>query len=518
MPKLLLEYIVYCLLQNVLLMAIAYILFSLAIGVLCKNAKAKWMYSGIVVILFVATVWFIYNLVQFGLAPKASKFPTIPLPIQVQPYWQWIGVAYIVLLLTKILLVILENAAVKKMQPMPLHMPPLLTYLETFCSFVGINMPSIKVSVQCTVAHVRGLIKQTIVLPFSYLTQLSEAELEAVILHELAHIKRFDALSNSILLVAEVLFYYNPFVKLLIKEARLQRELACDDWVMQHIAPMPYAQALQKASGINTKSHIAQLALQVPKHQLLYRIKRLFAMQSARAVHIHWKALACTTGLVLFLLASDVPTEKKLQQIANKKIVFANIAKVEKQAPAALVPVQKIAISEVKTVATEPKPVAAIQQTIIKDSGTIADAVAMVQVANEIPINPLVTFVTKKYERVGSWQVTLLDSTIIYQDGINKSSFDALISKDLSKLLTQIVYQPIPQQNMVVYAEPLQLVAAGEGGINLSYSKAELTAKCAFNQATNKWYIDFTIVNNGTKVASKMIDVEIDMPQTEISL
>lgn len=70
-------------------------------------------------------------------------------------------------------------------------------------------------------------------------------QVEAILLHELAHIKRNDYLYNLVNVVIETLLFFNPFVWLLTKHIQTEREHACDDVVVTHISsPITYAQAL----------------------------------------------------------------------------------------------------------------------------------------------------------------------------------------------------------------------------------------------------------------------------------
>lgn len=90
-----------------------------------------------------------------------------------------------------------------------------------------------------------GWIKPVILLPVSALTQLSAEQIEAVLIHELAHIKRRDYFWNLIISFADILYYFNPFVSRLVAMIREEREHACDDWVLQFpYQPQTYAGAL----------------------------------------------------------------------------------------------------------------------------------------------------------------------------------------------------------------------------------------------------------------------------------
>ena len=77
-----------------------------------------------------------------------------------------------------------------------------------------------------------GFLKPIILLPFSLCTQMQQYEVEAIILHELAHIKNKDYLLNWLLVIVEILFVFNPFIKIIIEKIELEREKNCDTQVI----------------------------------------------------------------------------------------------------------------------------------------------------------------------------------------------------------------------------------------------------------------------------------------------
>ncbi len=118
-----------------------------------------------------------------------------------------------------------------------------------------------------------GFLKPVILLPAALVNQLSLEQAETLILHELSHIKNNDYLLNWLLLVAETIFFFNPFILLAINEIRKQRELACDVSVMEYAyGPIPYAEALLKTAQLHAVVSRFQLAAFQNKDLLLKRI------------------------------------------------------------------------------------------------------------------------------------------------------------------------------------------------------------------------------------------------------
>ena len=79
------------------------------------------------------------------------------------------------------------------------------------------------------VPMVVGYLRPMILLPASVLTGLTPLQLEAVLAHELAHVRRHDWLINAIQVLAETLLFYHPAVWWLSRRIRHERELCCDD-------------------------------------------------------------------------------------------------------------------------------------------------------------------------------------------------------------------------------------------------------------------------------------------------
>jgi beta-lactamase regulating signal transducer with metallopeptidase domain len=90
-----------------------------------------------------------------------------------------------------------------------------------------------------------GIVRSLIILPASALMALSPEQLEAVLVHELAHVRRGDYLWNLVQTAVETLFFFHPAVWWLGRRLRQQRELCCDDVAVQSCAdPLIYATAL----------------------------------------------------------------------------------------------------------------------------------------------------------------------------------------------------------------------------------------------------------------------------------
>lgn len=90
-----------------------------------------------------------------------------------------------------------------------------------------------------------GFLKPVILLPFAMAGQLTTEQVEAILVHELAHIRRNDFLLNLGVTLLEGLFFFNPFVRWFIADLKKEREYCCDDLVLQfRYDPQTYVSAL----------------------------------------------------------------------------------------------------------------------------------------------------------------------------------------------------------------------------------------------------------------------------------
>lgn len=126
-----------------------------------------------------------------------------------------------------------------------------------------------------------GALKPVILLPIATIAQLDTAQVEAILLHELAHIKRQDYLINIVQIVIETLLFFNPFMWWISAGIRREREHCCDDLVLsQTQRPLSYATALAALEAYrNASIPLAMAAGGQKKHYLFNRIKRMTEMK-----------------------------------------------------------------------------------------------------------------------------------------------------------------------------------------------------------------------------------------------
>ncbi|MEO0340026.1 MAG: M56 family metallopeptidase, partial [Bacteroidota bacterium] len=129
-----------------------------------------------------------------------------------------------------------------------------------------------------------GTFKPIILMPIGALTLLSPAQVEAILAHELAHIRRNDYLFNILQSIVEVLFYFNPAIWWLSAQVRLERENCCDDIAIQLCGDdLAYAKALLSLQEYSKDAPGLALAFSNKRNHLLNRVKRIFALRGFRA-------------------------------------------------------------------------------------------------------------------------------------------------------------------------------------------------------------------------------------------
>jgi beta-lactamase regulating signal transducer with metallopeptidase domain len=131
-------------------------------------------------------------------------------------------------------------------------------------------------SLQLEAPAVVGWFRPVILLPVSALTGLSAQQLEAVIAHELAHVKRLDAFVNLFQIAAETLLFYHPAVWWVSKRIRAERENCCDDVAISICGnAVEYARALATMAEWQTAPALAMAANRSP---LAERVARLLGL------------------------------------------------------------------------------------------------------------------------------------------------------------------------------------------------------------------------------------------------
>jgi bla regulator protein blaR1 len=161
-----------------------------------------------------------------------------------------------------------------------------------------------------------GFWKPVILVPLAAINQLTPQQLEAVLLHEISHIRRNDYLVNLIINFIQTILYFNPFVKAFMKIVEREREKSCDEMVLQfQYDSHEYASALltlEKTSHIQKPLAIAAAG---KKNDLLHRVESILRIPQKPVLSFN-KVAGLFAGLLCIiavntLLISTRPTAAK---------------------------------------------------------------------------------------------------------------------------------------------------------------------------------------------------------------
>jgi len=162
-----------------------------------------------------------------------------------------------------------------------------------------------------------GVLKPVVLVPLGMLTRLSPTQVETVLLHELAHVRRRDFAMNILQRVAESFFFFNPFIMWLSARIREEREACCDDIVMEHINDKrSYLEALISFRQPEIQSYGHAVALG-QKNNLLYRVKRMITQENKKLNAM--EKLTLIFVLVAVAAISFMPARKENEK-KNKEV------------------------------------------------------------------------------------------------------------------------------------------------------------------------------------------------------
>ncbi len=140
-----------------------------------------------------------------------------------------------------------------------------------------------------------GFIRPAIVIPAGLLAQLSAAELNQVLLHELAHLRRWDDWTNVVQKFVKALLFFHPAVWWMETRISLEREMACDDAVLAETSsPRAYAEclaSLAEKSLLRRSAALAQAAVNRIRQTTL-RVAQILDVNRPRAAPVRKSAVA----------------------------------------------------------------------------------------------------------------------------------------------------------------------------------------------------------------------------------
>jgi bla regulator protein BlaR1 len=163
-----------------------------------------------------------------------------------------------------------------------------------------------------------GIFKPVILLPLGLLTNLPPEQVETILLHELAHIRRKDYLVNLIQHIIEAIFFFNPAIRWVSFLMRQEREACCDDMVMANCKQKTnYLHALVNFQEYSfDHGSIYAMGISGKRHYLLNRVKRMITNKN-KGINF-FERIALLSSVLLFSAFGFVTKETGLKSDAGK--------------------------------------------------------------------------------------------------------------------------------------------------------------------------------------------------------
>lgn len=213
-----------------------------------------------------------------------------------------------------------------------------------------------------------GFMKPVILFPFSLLCQLPPEQVEAILLHELAHIRRRDYVVNLLQSFAEIIFFFNPGLLWVSSMIRDERENCCDDIAIRNSKnKKQLVHALMAFQENNLHAAAYAMAFPGKKYPLLNRIKRIISNDNKTLTIMEKTFLASgliIAGLMTMVFAQTPNRPPQKKKAGSSKNEIARPVSEEKVAVAHILAVPESDISA-------PAPVASVLSVPVKDTDTV---------------------------------------------------------------------------------------------------------------------------------------------------
>ena len=201
--------------------------------------------------------------------------------------------------------------------------------MQQLCAKLQINRTVVLLeSIYMKIPVVIGHMKPVILMPAGLLMSLPPEQAEAILLHELAHIKRNDYLVNFLQYAAETIFFFNPAILWVSGWIREERETCCDDIALEQTQNnIGLAEALINFKQHQLYGHAYQTAFPGKKNQLLRRVSRILGKHD-KSSSISQKlffavvfALLLTAAATAMLVQGRQATRKIIPEVGGAPVI-----------------------------------------------------------------------------------------------------------------------------------------------------------------------------------------------------
>ncbi|WP_158261152.1 MULTISPECIES: M56 family metallopeptidase [Pirellulaceae] len=223
------------------------------------------------------------------------------LMVQIQPYLMLIWTAGVIVLGFRLCVSYLGTVWLRRAGLISVDSDLLVRYADLASRLNVLQLPPMAFSRRISQAMTVGLLRPMVLLPAAWMTEISPEILEAVLSHELAHIRRQDLWINFLQRVAETIFFYHPVVWWISTEIRREREVCCDEMAIEALGHrLNYAKSLEQVASWQLDHSSGMLAahyLGDGQRQLLGRVRQILGISTPQAGERSWPA-----GLVLMVI------------------------------------------------------------------------------------------------------------------------------------------------------------------------------------------------------------------------
>jgi beta-lactamase regulating signal transducer with metallopeptidase domain len=187
-------------------------------------------------------------------------------------------------------------------------------------------------SAEARVPMAAGFVRRAIVFPQSVLDELTPQEFEQVLCHEMAHLRRWDDWTQLAHAIAQAALFFNPAIYWIGRRLKIEREMACDDWVVSTTGEArPYAACLTHLHELTRRAPAPQLAPGATtrtRWQLRARVEALLQPDRnsmPRFSHSGWMAACALVSAALMVAARTTPPVG-VQEVPVATMAFAHLS------------------------------------------------------------------------------------------------------------------------------------------------------------------------------------------------
>lgn len=182
-------------------------------------------------------------------------------------------------------------------------------------------------SARATVPMIIGWIKPVVLLPVGIASGLTINQLEAILAHELAHIKRYDYLVNIFQNFVEILFFFHPATWFISGKVRDERENCCDDFAVEICGDsLVLAKALTQVASFQQQPLLA-MAFGAKRQTFMDRIKRIIGINDSKPMSYgNWAAVL---GMILVVALGVVYAQKEVvkeESVISKSVIGKSVS------------------------------------------------------------------------------------------------------------------------------------------------------------------------------------------------